>query len=52
MSSKFIEIRPWTKEFAALERLKKNSDTLIMEKITSSHFLHYFSSDPFHTCRQ
>ena len=21
-----------------------------MEKMTSSHFLHYFSSDPFHTC--
>ena len=51
MSSKFGEIRPWTAELAALERLKK-SHRLIMEKMTSSHFLHYFSSDPFHTCRQ
>ena len=25
---------------------------LIMEKMTSSHFLRYISSDPFHTCRQ
>ena len=25
---------------------------LIMGKMTSSHFLSYFSSDPFHTCRQ
>ena len=48
MSSKFGEIRPWTTELAALERLKK----IIMEKKTSSHFLRYFSSDPFHTCRQ
>ena len=51
MSSKFGEIRPWTTELAALERLKK-SHRLIMEKMTSSHFLRYFSSDPFHTCRQ
>ena len=49
MSSKFGEIRPWTAEVAALERLKK-SHRLIMEKMTS-HFLRYFSSDPFHTCR-
>ena len=46
MSSKFGEIRPWTAELAALERLKK-SHRLIMEKMTSSHFLRYFSSDPF-----
>ena len=46
MSSKFGEIRPWTTELAALERLKK-SHRLIMEKKTSSHFLRYFSSDPF-----
>ena len=45
MSSKFGEIRPWTTELAALERLKK-THSLIMEKMTSSHFLHYFSSDP------
>ena len=38
-------------ELAALERLKK-SHRLIMEKMTSSHCLRYFSSDPFHTCRQ
>ena len=37
MSSKFGEIRPWTTELAALERLKK-SHRLIMEKITSSQF--------------
>ena len=37
MSSKFGEIRPWTTELAALERLKK-SHRLIMEKMTSSHF--------------
>ena len=37
MSSKFGEIRPWTAELAALERLKK-SHRLIMEKMTSSHF--------------
>ena len=36
MSSKFGEIRPWTAELAALERLKK-SNILIMEKMTS-HF--------------
>ena len=52
MSSKFGEIRPWTTELAALERLKKKSYRLIMEKMTSSHFLCYFSFDPFHTCRQ
>ena len=46
MSSKFGEIRPWTTELAALEHLKK-SHRLIMEKMTSSHFLHYFSSDSF-----
>ena len=51
MTSKFGKIRPWTTELAALERLKK-SHILIMEKMTSSHFLRYFSSDPFHTCRQ
>ena len=32
MSSKFGEIRPWTAELAALERLKK-SHRLIMEKM-------------------
>ena len=41
MSSKFGEIRPWTTELAALERLKK-SHRFIMEKKTSSHFLRYF----------
>ena len=49
---KFGEIRPWTTELAALERLKKIPYSLIMEKKSSSHFLCYFSSDPFHTCRQ
>ena len=39
MSSKFGEIRPWTTELAALESLKKKSHRLIMEKMTSSHFL-------------
>ena len=48
MNSKFGEIGPWTTELAALERLKI---PLIMEKMTS-HFLCYFSSDPFHICRQ
>ena len=48
MSSKFGKIRPWTTELAALEHLKK-SHRLIMEKMTSSHFLRYFSSDPFLT---
>ena len=38
MSSKFGEIRPWTTELAALERMKK-SHRLIMEKMRSSHFL-------------
>ena len=51
MSSKFGEIRPWTTELADLERLKK-SHRLIMDKMTSSHFPRYFSSDPFHTSRQ
>ena len=51
MSSKSGEIRPWTAELAALECLKK-SHRLIMEKMASSHFLRYFSSDPFHTFRQ
>ena len=51
MSSKFVEIGLWTTELAALERLKK-SHRLIMEKMMSSHFLGYFSSDPFPTCRQ
>ena len=49
MNSKFGEIGPWTTELATLERLKKIQ--LIMEKMTS-HFLSYFSSDPFHTYRQ
>ena len=31
---------------------EKKSHRLIMEKMTSSHFLCYFSSDPFHTCSQ
>ena len=52
MSSKFGEIRQWTTELAAIERLKKESHRLVMEKMTSSHFLRYFSSDPFHNCRQ
>ena len=51
MSSKFGDIGPWTTELAALERLKK-SHRLIMGKMTSSHSLSYFSSDPFQTCRQ
>ena len=51
MSLKFGEIGPWTTELAALERLKK-SRRGIMEKMMSSHFLHYFSSDPLNTCRQ
>ena len=51
MSSKFGEIRPWTKELAALERLKTIPIGL-MEKMISSHFLGYFSYDSFHTCRQ
>ena len=34
MSLKFGEIRPWTTELAA--------HRLIMEKMTSSHFLRYF----------
>ena len=42
MSSKFGEIRPWTTELAALERLKNKSHRLIMEKMTSSHFLRFF----------
>ena len=37
MSSKFGEIGPWTTELAALERLKKKSHRLIMEKMLSSH---------------
>ena len=45
--SKFGEVRPWTTELAALERHR-----LIMEKMTSSHFLRYFLSDAFHTRRQ
>ena len=51
MSSKYGEIRARTTELAALERLKK-SHRLTMEKMTSSQFLRYFSSDPFHACRQ
>ena len=42
MSSKFGEIRPWSTELSALERLKK-FHRFIMEKMTSSHFVHYFS---------
>ena len=42
MSSKFGEILPWTTELAALDRLKKKSHRLIMEKMSSSHFLRYF----------
>ena len=48
--NEFGKIGPWNTELAALECLKK-SHRLIMEKKTS-HFLRYFSSDPFHTCRQ
>ena len=51
MSLEFGEIGPWTMKPAALERLEKNV-RLIMEKITLSHYLRYFSSDPFHTCSQ
>ena len=51
MISKFGKIRLWTTELAALELLKK-SHRLIMGKMISSHFLCYFSSDHFHTCRQ
>ena len=40
MSSKFGGIRPWTKDLAALERLKK-IPIYILEKRTSSHFLRY-----------
>ena len=49
MSSKFGEIRPWTAELAALERLKKIPQTYNGENDVI--FLRYFSSDPFHTCR-
>ena len=35
---------PWASE--------KKSHSLIIEKMMSSHFIRYFSSDPFHTCRQ
>ena len=41
MSLKFGEIGPWPTGLAALEHLKK-SHRLIMEKMTSSHFLRYF----------
>ena len=47
MSSKFCEIRPWTTELAALERLKEIPLTYNRE-----NDVRYFSSDPFHTCRQ
>ena len=52
MSSKFDRIRPRATELAALERRKK-SHRLKMggKKITASHFLGCFWSDPFHTCR-
>ena len=36
----------------AFSASEKKPLRLIMEKMTSSHFLHYFSSNPFHTCRQ
>ena len=51
MSSKFSEIRPWTMELAALERLIKIPETYNGENdiITLSPL---FLSDPFHTCRQ
>ena len=51
MSSKSGWIRPRTTEIAALKRLEKKSHRHIMGKTTYSHFLRYFSSDPFHTCR-
>ena len=44
MSSKFGEIRPWTMELAALERLKK-SQRLIMEKMMASHYAIIFSTN-------
>ena len=51
MRSEFGEIEPWITELAALEHLKK-IPRLIMEKMMSSHFLSYFSSDPFQSCVQ
>ena len=44
MSSKFGRIRPWTTELAALERMKKIPNSLIIGKMMSSHFLQFFSS--------
>ena len=45
MSSKFGQIRPWTAEFAALERLKKS----IMSTLQHLHFwsdlLHFASNE-------
>ena len=41
MSLIFGEIRPWTTELAALERLKK-SQRLIMKKMMPSYFLRFF----------
>ena len=49
--SKFGQIRLLTWELAALERLKKNPDRLIMGKTLLPHFLGCFRLDPFHTCR-
>ena len=34
-------IQPWTTELAALERMKKNPNRLIVGKMMSSHFLQY-----------
>ena len=40
-------IRPWTKELAALQRMKKpKTNRLIIVKTISSHFLQYFFSSP------
>ena len=42
MNLKFGWIRPWTTELAALERMKKNPNRLIIGKTMSSHLLQYF----------
>ena len=52
MSSKIDEIGPWTAELVALNGRLVKKTRLIMEKMTLSHFIRYFLSDPFHTCRQ
>ena len=39
-------IRSWTTELAALQRMKKTTYILIIDKTISSHFLQYFFSSP------